>query len=605
MDLIAFLLPAAAMGAEHKISGCAGSSFRHLQPGPVVVIVPRDSGSVTAELLQELHAFGQWPVFTISVDRVAQLSSEKASSFVLPPVSNQAELRRILRELAAWNSRARFVILTPDETMSLLILNELRDLNLVNAVVLTLIPNIASVKAYTWFPYLPPGQCDKENIFPVFLDECLIANSPKFARNVTLFPQKVPLDLYGCPITLSTFPWPPFIINPQVSEAPDKVFYTEGLEIKLVNTIAQKMNSTVQYLPPPANDSKWGNLIPSGLSTGLLGEVFYRRADAAFASMTATKDRIQYLDTTVTYWSNSVAWIVPRPKFISGWRSLLGIFKPTLWGTVILTYLLGSASLCILSHMVLHPREPALYRSPGSCMMATWALSLEIGAHLQPRGVATRLVFTCWAIYCLQISTAYKSSLISVLTNPQQEPAILNMEQLAKSTLNLEYTVGLSEYFDDSVDVTTQRLRKSLQFCANVTVCLNKVALEGDTALVNDRWYVEYLIPQLYLDSSGQPLLQILPQDVLSYHVVMMVSKGNVLLDRFNMLISRVVESGFMIKWAKDIKHARPFGAVSQEAVRGRRLSLSHLESLFVFLLLGECLALVTFIIEVVIAKKF
>ncbi|KDR16873.1 hypothetical protein L798_08615 [Zootermopsis nevadensis] len=237
--------------------------------------------------------------------------------------------------------------------------------------------------------------------------------------------------------------------------------------------------------------------------------------------------------------------------------------------------------------------------------MTTWALSLEMGGHMQPRGMVMRLMFACWVIYCLQISTAYKSSLISVLTNPQLEPAILNMEQLAKSGLRLEYTVGLSEYFDDSVDVSMRRIRESLRFCANVTVCLNEVAFAADTALVSDKWYVEYLIPHLYLDSSGQPLLQIMPQDVLSYHVVMIVSKGNILLDRFNALISRVVESGLMVKWANDIKHTRTIGKVSQDGVRGRRLSLFHLQSLFVFLLLGECLAIVTIIIEILISKAF
>jgi len=604
MDLVALLLPVAAIGAQHTLSACAGSSFRHLQPGPVVVVAPRDSDCLASELMQELHAIGQWAVFTSSAGSVGQGPSVKPSNFLVLPVQSQAELVRSVRELAAWNSRARFIILTHHKTMSLLILNELRDLNVVNAVLLVLTNNSDSVMAYTWFPFLPPGKCGKEHFVPVLLDECLLENATKFARNVPLFPEKVPPDLYGCPITISTFPWPPFIIKSYEYEAGDKVFYTKGLEIRLVNTIAQSMNATVQYLPPPANDSKWGTHTAWGSWTGLLGEVFYKTADVAFASMTATEDRIQYLDTTVTYWSNSVVWIVPRPQFISGWRSLLGIFKPAMWGIVIVAYLLGSASLCSLAHTV-RSREPALYRNLCSCMMTTLALALEIGAHIQPRGTVMRLVFACWVIYCLQISTAYKSSLISVLTNPQLEPPILNMKQLAKSRLGFQYTVGLSEYFDDPTDMSTKKIRDSLRFCASVTVGLNRVALAADTALVSDKWYVEYLIPQLYLDSSGQPLLQILPEEVLSYHVVMIVSKGNVLLDRINVLISRVVEGGLIVKWAKDIKHTRTLGTVSQDDVRGRRLSLSHLQSLFVFLLLGECLALVTFIIEVVKCKAF
>jgi hypothetical protein len=178
------------------------------------------------------------------------------------------------------------------------------------------------------------------------------------------------------------------------------------------------------------------------------------------------------------------------------------------------------------------------------------------------------------------------------------------MKQLVTSHLGFEYTLGLSEYFDDPADFSMRRIRDSLRYCDNVTVCLNNVALAADTALVSDKWYVEYLIPQLYLDSSGQPLLQTLPEEVLSYHIVMILSKGHLLLDRFNKLISRVVESGLMENWAKDISHTRTLGAVFQDVAGGRRLSISHLQSVFVFLLLGEGLALVTLIIEVMMPKE-
>jgi hypothetical protein len=506
--------------------------------------------------------------------------------------------------MAAWNPRARYLVLTSDEAIPRFVLSEFRELKAMNAIVLLLTPNNPEVRTYTWFPYRYPGQCGKQEFEPDFSDEYLVENRAVSFRNVALPQQKAPLDMYGCPIVVSTFPWPPFIIKSQSNNETVKVFYTEGLEIKLMNVIAQSMNSTIKYLPPPADESKWGGRTPSGTWNGLLGEVFYKRADVAFASMTATEERTQLLETTVRYWSNSVVWVIPRPGFVSGWRSLLGIFKTTMWGAVAIMYLLGSASLCTLSRTVRRPREPELYRNPGSCMMATWALSLETGAHRQPFGLIMRLVFICWVIYCLQISTAYKSSLISFLTNPHLEPAILDMKQLVHSHLGFEYTVGLSEYFDDPADVSMRRIRDSLRFCPNITVCLNKVAATADTALVSDKWYVEYLIPQLYLDGSGQPLLQILPEEVLSYHVVMILSKGNALLDRFNVIISRVVESGLMEKWAQDIRSTRKLRTGLQDGSGGHRLSISHLQSIFVFMLLGECVALVTLAIEVLMSKE-
>ena len=600
MILTALLSQAAS---TDKLVACARKSLQNLQPGPVFVLIPPDNSSFFSDLLQDLHAGESWGVFISRTDDIKLELSEKPSNIIVPPISGRTELRSSLAELAALNSRARFLILIRDEMTLHIALHDLHALNVVNAVLLVPNRNNSSIRTYTWFPYFPPGECGKDNIKAILLDECLMENSTMFVRNVPFFPQKFPHNLHGCSIIVSTFPWPPFIIEPQTHEEADKLFYTKGLEIKLLSTIAHNMNSTLQYLPPPANGSKWGLREDCGSWTGLVGDVFYKRADVALASMSATEERKQYLDPTITYWSNYVVWILPRPKFISGWRSLLGIFKPTMWAVVVVAYLLLSVSLCSLTHTVLRLKEPALYRNPGSCLLITWALSLEMGAHVQPRGLIMRLVFICWVIYCLQISTAYKSSLISSLTNPHLEPAILNMKQLVNSRLKFEYTVGLSDYFEDPADANMRQIRDSLRFCENITICLNRLALAAETALVSDKSYVEYLIPQRYIDSNGRPLLQALPQEVLSYHVVMILSKGNVLLERFNELISRIVENGLMVKWAKDIMHSRATWTASPEGAGERRLAMSHLQSLFVLLLIGQSAALVTLIIELVMCK--
>lgn len=274
-----------------------------------------------------------------------------------------------------------------------------------------------------------------------------------------------------------------------------------------------------------------------------------------------------------------------------------------MWVVVLVAYMLASVALWSLTRTVLRLKEPDFYRNPCNCFMATWSLTLEMGTHVQPRGLIMRFVFICWVIYCLQISTAYKSSLISSLTNPHLEPAILNMKQLANSRLKFQYTVGLLDYFDDPADDNMRNIRDSLRFCDDVTVCLKSLALNAETALVNDKSYVQYLIPHLYIDSNGRPLLQPLPQEVLSYHIVMILSKGNLLLERFDELISRVVESGLTVKWARDIMYTRAVGAVSQKSGGGRRLSMVHLQSMFVLLLIGEGLALLALIVELVMSK--
>jgi hypothetical protein len=177
------------------------------------------------------------------------------------------------------------------------------------------------------------------------------------------------------------------------------------------------------------------------------------------------------------------------------------------------------------------------------------------------------------------------------------------MKQLANSRLRFQYTVGLFDYLNDPADSNMRQIRDSLRFCDDITICLKSLALTAETALVSDKSYVEYLIPRLYIDSNGRPLLQPVPEEVLSYHIVMILSKGNLLLESFDERISRIVESGLTVKWARDIMYRRSVSALSQESAGGRRLSMAHLQSMFVLLLIGEGLALVALIVEVVMRK--
>ena len=77
-----------------------------------------------------------------------------------------------------------------------------------------MIPNVyeavISFDLYTWFPY-ESGQCGRiEEI--VLLDRCILGKDTPLSTNISLFSSKIPLNVHGCPIRVSTWDTRPNMI---------------------------------------------------------------------------------------------------------------------------------------------------------------------------------------------------------------------------------------------------------------------------------------------------------------------------------------------------------------------------------------------------------
>ncbi|PSN41928.1 Ionotropic receptor 573 [Blattella germanica] len=602
MNFLVLLLPTAAASFSSDVSKnmatCLVNSFQHFHKKSLVIIlfdVPEDVEFQF--LIYELHLREEWSVSIKSGGHIRQDSSE--NFFVWAP-HNLNRLMNLLDELALLNSRARIIILLHNSNGIELILKKCREINMINAVLVEY-PNSSSfMQAFTWLPYEPSGTCGRSDIKPIILDRCSIENGRIFDRNSSIFPSKIPFDLQGCPIKIATFPWPPFIFNSRGTRMTDKVYYNSGLEIKLVGEIAKVLNMSLQYLPPPPNDSKWGRRTDSGSWTGILGEVFHGRADLAFASLAATEDRLMHLSPSVTYWSNAVIWVVPRPQYIAGWKGMFIVFELVTWTALTIVYFIASTLIWCVAKSSHICRESAAFCKLSSCMTLTWASTLEVAVRI-PNGQILKAIFICWIIYCLGVTTVYKSSLMSFLTEPHMGPPIRTFEQLLQSGLPLGYTLGLSEYFDDP------RTQDSLRFCPDIDTCLNYVAFYGNSSLVSDEWYVRYLIPRLYSDRTGKPLLEILGEDVLSYHIVMIFSKGHILLERFNAIICRICESGLLEKWMHDINRNKYIDIDEELETESNwgRLTISNLQGPFLILIFGLCISSLVMFLELSSSKRF
>lgn len=192
--------------------------------------------------------------------RNASKVTDRAKNYLLLMLvlGDLTDALRQWKSLPTWNPLAQTVIVFMDPIAT--IENKERDVKIVfdellshgilfANVIFQLADDPHKLVTETWFPYLGDS-CAKtvDNIYKI--DECVVNESvnettgaTKFTKslnefNYNLFP-KVPNRLHGCPLTVSTFIWEPFVVGNDTVES--------GLEILMLETMSTQMEMELKF----------------------------------------------------------------------------------------------------------------------------------------------------------------------------------------------------------------------------------------------------------------------------------------------------------------------------------------------------------------------
>ena len=262
-------------------------------------------------ILEELNKIEAWSILSFNANNDFKQKSPSRGNYegyvllsscqdyedVVKEVRHQVKK---LRNMWEWNPRAKFVVLVltirnvNTKRLAEGIVAELWTSKVVNSVVLIplLDTNVSTdpmnvLDAYIWFPYHPTGKCPHDT-YVTLHDRWVwdVRSRGHFLHNVCLFPPKIPSDLQGCPLTVSTFELPPFIVKRSTSKVdPKSIIYEKGLEIQIVSEFAKTTNGSITYRVPPPDGGYWGWEVGNGTWNGVTGEIARSYSDIGIADM--------------------------------------------------------------------------------------------------------------------------------------------------------------------------------------------------------------------------------------------------------------------------------------------------------------------------------
>ncbi|KAJ9583418.1 hypothetical protein L9F63_022239 [Diploptera punctata] len=323
-----------------------------------------------------------------------------------------------------WNSRALFIIVslwnpTPANGQHLLaksILNIAWSFHVKNVIILSFkfTKNFSApspIHIYTWFPYKNKISCNI-NIADVKIVDNWNPDTKQFLCGANLFPSKELNNFGGCNFSILLAETPPYAISTKTGKV-------SGLDVNIIETIGNIRNFKVVFRD--TSSKQVSNVYD------IIGSSWVSNVQFSF-------------EWIYPYVKEKIIWVVPAGNPYPSWMSLIRIFNMTLWVLVGTSFILVSLTFWVLRTISDSIRIKDEKHVRTNCLrfgFETLRFYLGTSALLKTEERLISFFLMIVLIYCMQVNTAYQSSLIGFLVNPGQQPPIQNTKELRKSGIAL------------------------------------------------------------------------------------------------------------------------------------------------------------------------
>jgi hypothetical protein len=621
---------------KFHISSCLRTiiqqNFIHGQP--VLISSPNSDDAMWIEfILRHLNEAKLWPLY-VSQGETEHINLAKLATkpqgyviFMCPggevgDVSETlVEQVKALKSWPSWNQRGNFVILLaarhsgPPHLLALKIAQTLW-ISTITVNVVILIPNseaftikdsanekVTNLDVYTWFPY-QEGRC-AEPLEVVTVDQCILEGNGNLSKNVSVFSNRIPNNLQGCPLRVTARANEPYVIQTSTDfgTGGSTTYKYRGLNIEHILLFSEATNMTVQFLPPAE-----GTLLDA--QTQQYVDIYIRSADVAAGSFFLNSRLSEYADPTIPFVFDKVKWHVPCPRPATKMEKIMSVFSLSSWLCMAVVFFLTSLVFWRSANgpHISVTMESQYFKCVLNCVYFVWCVFIGVSVPELPRTWKLRIWFLLFVWYCFVLNTVFQALFITFLVEPGYNKQIKTIEELNESRLPYcldsnsrkhHELISYSEYEDfQSRPLDLGSLKE----------CLEYFFINGNITLLSPLRYTRFIASLLGLFQNGNKLFCTLDQDEYFIYGAMYLSQGHPLLGRFNTLMRRFVETGLVSKYSSQLNfqvYLRNMNVRNERECEASSntylvLSLFHLRVMFVVLAFGYISSVTAFVGELI-----
>lgn len=445
--------------------------------------------------------------------------------------------------------------------------------------VVTVIRGNQELKLYTFMPF-HKNSCG--NTSPVLVN---LYRGGKFLNETRkLFPEKMK-NLYGCPIRVSTSnDSVPFV---SVTYFPNGTKSLKGSEITNLEALAENLNFKLDYT---GIGGEAFMAIDGTLKNGSLKYLHDDLADISAAQWWLSFTRLQYFDSTISYYSESAVFSIPPGHELTSVEKLVYPFSLTVWILIVSVFLVGFLVIRVVSKKD-ESIQALVFGEGVQHPLLNLFNSFIGGAQTKlPQNSFGRQLLMIFLLYSLVIRTLYLGSFVQLLNLSVRHQEVQSIDEMIDQKFTFYFEEGLSQFMNLPEAMVKLSEFVSYEKLVDVETRQRTEYLKGATG----RSYEKTLFLNKMNPKDQQ--IKMCKEAFFMNPIVIYTRKNFFLLTALNKKISIFLSAGLIDYW-----HFRDFNFhdnAEQATNYPRKLTIENLEGSFLMLGLGYGISSFVFIIE-------
>ena len=336
--------------------------------------------------------------------------------------------------------------------------------------------------------------------------------------------------------------------------------YLSGFEVQLLYAVAEKLDFNINFRHQ-LNDT-WGIIDDaSGEWTGMIGDVYQDEADFAFSVITVNEFRKYVVDFSATVDTDCLRFVVPQAPIKPKWMILTLPFTWKVWIGTVVTILIVTVVLyttAILSDKFF--LEVSCFRDFTFAIMSITSAIFQVSMTKDSRRSSTRILLAAFWIFTVILTIGYRAMLVSLLNIPLFYTPINTLEDLASSDLTpnmANYGGAWTQFFNSTEDPVYMEIWKRMQYIDidDVPEAIERVKETLRHALLElDIWIQISVASEHYDPINNVNEVHLVENCFCPQILAWPVTKHANFKESMDAVITRMVETGHILKWKNDIK---------------------------------------------------
>ena len=449
------------------------------------------------------------------------------------------------------------------------------------------------IEIYSWFPFESKNCGHVKEI--ILIDTC-DRNTNANRSKTNLYPNKIPKDFNKCPIKLSFFGFPPFLVttNNYKHTKNGNTYNVSGSTVDCVLIAIEKLNLKSEISQIVTNFD-YNESIKFG--TNVISGVY----DIVIGFMPLSLHALSLGEYTIPLVFETFMIIVPCPAPISRVTRCLSIYTISLWFVLllvlVLTVLLFSYAANIHNVSV---KESHIFKTLTSSFVNAWAVFIGVSVPQMPRTTILRAYFFLFVCYSFAICTVFQAFFVTYLVEPGYGKPISSFDELLLKGIIFE-RVEVLDFGTSLVNVELEFNSKSQSYCTEYEKCVSNVIKYKNNSLKAVLGHADYVAKKLGITERSNAVCWL--EDVqVDFYMTSYVTKGSYFVERMNSIIRLCMEAGLNKKLFSESMNSVLVKNGGRNVFENEDVfvfSISHLAPAFGALIIGCLISCVVFLFEI------